>query len=362
MDELNVANNEVVSNQIKENEHDTVNSSYSEWDVSKGSSYIGNDVSIHFKNYCLTKTNGHEFNDQVTIESYDGDQTIDPNNGNLTITNDGIDDDSNIDEWGDGVDVVYPIGVTNYNTNESKNVSNNGLTNGNKDVEVINDSWGNPVNSNKKYNRHTYTALKKTQHNGAFKNGYHNNGYNNEASHNSWGNEIESNSYGSDRNRGYQSRQGQGIRRSFDRKPNNFGNNEEDGNHGSEKPALPKPTYIPPDFEETDDFIVEVGSTFGKYDEIEVKVSGMDVPKNITSFQNAGLREVLLSNLAKCHHITPTPIQKYALPIIMSGRDMIASAQTGSGKTVSIRNIFSTTKTSLIYFSIPGSFYLAYFK
>lgn len=110
-------------------------------------------------------------------------------------------------------------------------------------------------------------------------------------------------------------------------------NGTEKKNTESEKP---KSTYIPPEFEEDDNLTIEAGSNFIKYDKIEVTVSGMEVKKCITSFEDSGLREILLENLKKCHYTTPTPIQKYSLPIIMDGKDMIASAQTGSGKTVSV--------------------------
>jgi ATP-dependent RNA helicase RhlE len=51
------------------------------------------------------------------------------------------------------------------------------------------------------------------------------------------------------------------------------------------------------------------------------------------SFESLGLRAELLSALAAQGFTTPTPIQSGAIPLIFSGCDLLAGAQTGTGKT-----------------------------
>ena len=53
----------------------------------------------------------------------------------------------------------------------------------------------------------------------------------------------------------------------------------------------------------------------------------------LQSFSELALREALSRNLAAADHVTPTEIQALALPAALSGRDVIACAQTGGGKT-----------------------------
>ncbi|MBP0615679.1 DEAD/DEAH box helicase [Jiella mangrovi] len=50
-------------------------------------------------------------------------------------------------------------------------------------------------------------------------------------------------------------------------------------------------------------------------------------------FQAFGLAETLLSALARLSITQPTPIQAQAIPAVMSGRDVLGIAQTGTGKT-----------------------------
>jgi len=78
---------------------------------------------------------------------------------------------------------------------------------------------------------------------------------------------------------------------------------------------------------------IDQGINFDKFDNIPVKCGGDNAPKPISSFENMGLRQILMDNIQKSGYKKPTPIQKTAIPCIMAGRDLMACAQTGSGKT-----------------------------
>ena len=50
-------------------------------------------------------------------------------------------------------------------------------------------------------------------------------------------------------------------------------------------------------------------------------------------FEDLNLVSPLLQALAECGYTEPTPIQAKTIPVLLCGRDVIASAQTGTGKT-----------------------------
>src|SRR5271170_408159 len=51
------------------------------------------------------------------------------------------------------------------------------------------------------------------------------------------------------------------------------------------------------------------------------------------SFTTFGLSAPILEGVKAMGYAEPTPIQLRAIPLVMSGRDLIGSAQTGTGKT-----------------------------
>jgi len=75
------------------------------------------------------------------------------------------------------------------------------------------------------------------------------------------------------------------------------------------------------------------GINFTKYDDIPVDATGNDVPSCIQGFSELELTPIIRENIELAKYTVPTPVQKYAFPIVLKGRDLMACAQTGSGKT-----------------------------
>ncbi|XP_023370480.1 probable ATP-dependent RNA helicase DDX46 [Otolemur garnettii] len=65
-----------------------------------------------------------------------------------------------------------------------------------------------------------------------------------------------------------------------------------------------------------------------------ITVKGKGCPKPIKSWVQCGISMKILNSLKKHGYEKPTPIQTQAIPAIMSGRDLIGIAKTGSGKTI----------------------------
>ncbi|XP_039530574.1 probable ATP-dependent RNA helicase DDX46 isoform X1 [Pimephales promelas] len=65
-----------------------------------------------------------------------------------------------------------------------------------------------------------------------------------------------------------------------------------------------------------------------------IVVKGKGCPKPIKSWVQCGISMKVMNALKKHSYEKPTPIQAQAIPAIMSGRDLIGIAKTGSGKTI----------------------------
>ncbi|THH02455.1 hypothetical protein EW026_g468 [Hermanssonia centrifuga] len=65
-----------------------------------------------------------------------------------------------------------------------------------------------------------------------------------------------------------------------------------------------------------------------------IKIRGVDCPRPVTKWSHFGLPASCLDVIKKLGYAGPTPIQAQAIPAIMSGRDVIGVAKTGSGKTI----------------------------
>ena len=70
---------------------------------------------------------------------------------------------------------------------------------------------------------------------------------------------------------------------------------------------------------------------------MRIKVKGVDVPSPAASFHDMNicseLKHIILHNIEQSQWKEPTPIQMQVIPAMLQGRDILATAPTGSGKT-----------------------------
>ncbi|KAM9487294.1 DEAD-box helicase 3 X-linked a isoform 1-T1 [Clarias gariepinus] len=92
------------------------------------------------------------------------------------------------------------------------------------------------------------------------------------------------------------------------------------------------------------------GINFEKYDDIPVEATGSNCPGPIENFHDVDMGEIIMGNITLSRYTRPTPVQKHAIPIIKAKRDLMACAQTGSGKTAA----FLLPVLSQIYTDGPG--------
>ncbi|PKK43691.1 hypothetical protein CI102_12241 [Trichoderma harzianum] len=75
------------------------------------------------------------------------------------------------------------------------------------------------------------------------------------------------------------------------------------------------------------------GLDFSAIESIDVVQEGPERIEYIKAFADAGIHPVMMKNVELSGYQVPTPIQKFTIPAILQGYDVIGVAQTGSGKT-----------------------------
>ncbi|RWW30269.1 hypothetical protein GW17_00005153 [Ensete ventricosum] len=80
------------------------------------------------------------------------------------------------------------------------------------------------------------------------------------------------------------------------------------------------------------DGLENTGINFNAYEDIPVEVSGENATLPVSTFAEIDLGDVVNENIRRCKYVKPTAGQRHAIPIMLTGRDLMACAQTGTGK------------------------------
>ncbi|CAN6918744.1 unnamed protein product [Brassica oleracea] len=99
------------------------------------------------------------------------------------------------------------------------------------------------------------------------------------------------------------------------------------------------------------------GMNFDAYEDIPIETSGGDVPPPVNTFADIDLGEALNLNIRRCKYVRPTPVQRHAIPILLAERDLMACAQTGSGKTAWNHERSAPLETSWFTDRLPSCSY-----
>jgi ATP-dependent RNA helicase DDX3X len=91
--------------------------------------------------------------------------------------------------------------------------------------------------------------------------------------------------------------------------------------------------HQPPDVLPPAPPVDDVPTNMDAYDEIPVEASGEDCPHPVEQFVDLMLHPQLQRNIELARYVRPTPVQRHSIPVGLARRDLMACAQTGSGKT-----------------------------
>lgn len=114
--------------------------------------------------------------------------------------------------------------------------------------------------------------------------------------------------------------------------PNRKRSRMDDSTAGEDRPE----PYRPPELNLEEEAELQnngAGENFFRYKEQTVTCLPPDAIKPIEKFEDLITSDLLLANVNSLKYAEMTPIQKWAMPAIVEGRDIIGCAQTGSGKT-----------------------------
>ncbi|KXG46145.1 uncharacterized protein PGRI_050010 [Penicillium griseofulvum] len=81
------------------------------------------------------------------------------------------------------------------------------------------------------------------------------------------------------------------------------------------------------------ELIIRPGAKLDELNSYQVNIESPNEITAVTEWANFGLHPVMLENVRLCGYEQPTAVQSYAIPAVLSNMDLIAVAQTGSGKT-----------------------------